>query len=317
MIDAMSGTDVHQHLWPEELLALLGRRRRPPHLRREGSDWVVRLRGEPEAVVDLTAHRPARRLESLAADGLGRALVCNSSPLGIEALPGDEADPLIRAFNDGALALPPAFGTWGALVLDPPDHEAVDDLLDRGAAGVSLPAGAVADRDGLDRVRLVLDRLESRSAPLLVHPGPAPWTVAGPGSDDGPAWWAGLTSYVAQMNSAWHAFAAWGRRAHPELRVVFAMLAGGAPLHSERLAARGGPAAAATDPLTFYDTSSYGVRALDATVRVVGVDQLVHGSDRPVVDPPATQLLGAAAQQAMRGRNVERLLAPRLQAVAA
>jgi len=88
-----------------------------------------------------------------------------------------------------------------------------------------------------------------------------------------------MTSYVAQMNAAWHAFVAFARPEHPRLRVVFALLAGGAPFHLERLAARGGPAERAHDPLLFYDTSSYGPRAIDTAARFVGVDQLVHGSD--------------------------------------
>jgi hypothetical protein len=92
------------------------------------------------------------------------------------------------------------------------------------------------------------------------------------------------------------------------LRVVFAMLAGGAPLHLERLAARGGPAARAFDRNLFYDTSSYGSRAIDAMVRVVGIDQLVHGSDRPVVaPPPAPGPLGVAAWEAMTRSNPARL----------
>ena len=72
-----------------------------------------------------------------------------------------------------------------------------------------------------------------------------------------------------------------GRAAHPRLRVLFAALAGLAPLHAERLAARGGPADAAHDPLVFYDTSSYGPAALAAMRAAVGPDALVHGSDRP------------------------------------
>jgi predicted TIM-barrel fold metal-dependent hydrolase len=117
-----------------------------------------------------------------------------------------------------------------------------------------------------------------------------------------------MTSYVAGMNAAWHAYAAWGRLSHPGLRVVFAMLAGGAPLHFERNAARGGPAEAVFDERLFYDTSSYGARALDAAVRIVGIDQLVYGSDRPVVHPPGPDLLGEAAGEAMANANVRRLL---------
>ena len=110
------------------------------------------------------------------------------------------------------------------------------------------------------------------------------------------------------MNAAWHAFLAVGRPAFPVAARLFAMLAGLAPLHRERLAARGGPAGRAVDRLTFYDTSSYGPRAIDAMLRVVGVDQLVHGSDRPVIDPPDSSALGDAVERSLRERNPARLL---------
>jgi hypothetical protein len=148
----------------------------------------------------------------------------------------------------------------------------------------------------------VLAVLAERDAPLFVHPGPAPAGGAVP------AWWPALTAYVAETAAAWHAFLAWGRPAHPDLRVIFALLAGLAPLHHERLRARGGPPGAVHDPRVFYDTSSYGREALDAMVRAVGVDQLVHGSDRPVTAPLAGTPLGPAAAAAMREVNPARLL---------
>jgi hypothetical protein len=86
------------------------------------------------------------------------------------------------------------------------------------------------------------------------------------------------------------------------------MLAGLAPLHAERLALRGGPAAGALDPGLFYDTSSYGPRAIDAMADLVGLDQLVSGSDRPVVDPPLRPPLGDDAHTLMTVHNVHRLL---------
>ena len=104
-----------------------------------------------------------------------------------------------------------------------------------------------------------------------------------------PLWWAALTRYVAQMQAAWLTFSTAGRRDHPRLRVLFAMLAGGAPLHAERLAARGGPPLDVRDPLTFYETSSYGPAAIDAVGRRVGSGQLVYGSDRPVIEPTRTE----------------------------
>jgi predicted TIM-barrel fold metal-dependent hydrolase len=83
------------------------------------------------------------------------------------------------------------------------------------------------------------------------------------------------------------------------------MLAGLAPLHRERLTARGGQAA--SDPGVFLDTSSYGARAVDAVLREVGVDRLVHGSDRPVVAPHELPF-GDAVAVALRVRNPARLL---------
>ncbi len=243
-----------------------------------------------------------------------------SSPLGIEGLARDEAEPLLRAHNDGLLELGGPFGVWGAVALRPPRAADVDALLDAGAVGLSLPAGALCGPADLARCAGLLERLELRDAPLLVHPGPNPWRTWRPqayAEGDVPGWWPAMTRYVADMNAAWHAFVAFGRARHPRLRVVFAMLAGGAPLHSERLVARGGPAGAIADENLFYDTSSYGARTIDAVVRCVGIDQLVYGSDRPVVDALPAAPLGPAAREVMVGANVARLLGHRRVAVAA
>jgi hypothetical protein len=311
-------TDVHQHLWPEALVTALTWRREPPFIRRSANEWLLRLPDEPTHRFDPAAHDPALRAQQLAGDGVQRALLAISSPLGIECLPRDEAEPLLEAHNAGLLALGPPFGVWGAVSLRPPDPGDVDRLLDAGAIGVSLPAGALSGPRGFDRCGPLLERLERRGAPLLIHPGPGPWSGAPtPAEPATPAWWPAMTRYVADMNSAWHAFAAFGRPQHPGLSVVFAMLAGGAPLHGERLATRGGPAHALADARVFYDTSSYGERTIDALVRCVGVDQLVYGSDRPVVEPLRACPLGTAAAAAMVAGNVARLLGGVRSAVAA
>ena len=56
-------------------------------------------------------------------------------------------------------------------------------------------------------------------------------------------------------------------------------------------------------PNLFFDTSSYGRRALEVCVETFGVEQLVHGSDAPVIDPLPTL-------RAIRGfgESVERLV---------
>lgn len=301
--------DVHQHLWPERLLAELARRREAPRLRRRREGWVVDVPGEPEAAVELADHDPELRVDLLRADGLDRAYVALSSPLGIEALPPDAARPLLDAWHDGAAALPDQLGAWAAPSVSEPDPDHLGGLLDRGFAGACLPAEALVSAAGFDRCGSLLELLDARGAPLLVHPGPGPDTLGLPATDTTtavvPSWWPAITRYVAAMNAAWHAFARYGRPSHPRLRVCFAMLAGLAPLHRERLLARGGHHA--TDPDVFLDTSSYGPRAIDAMIRELGVDALAHGSDRPVT-PPQELALGDAVGLALRVRNPGRLL---------
>jgi hypothetical protein len=115
-----------------------------------------------------------------------------------------------------------------------------------------------------------------------------------------------MVAYVQQMHQAWFAFKVHGRPRHPRLRVCFAILAGLAPLHGERFAARGG-ARGIVDADAFVETSSYGPRAIDSTVRVLGIDVVVLGSDRPYAPPPAAAL-GQAADHAIRTTNPLRLL---------
>jgi hypothetical protein len=287
-------TDLHQHLLPEALIGALTRRTAPPRLVADGRSPRLELAGEPPSALHVADHDPDARAAEAARDGIDRIVVSLSTALGIEGLPADEAQPLLAAFNDGILELGGPFELWGT-ALTPAD---VDALLDAGARGITLPALALID----GRADALLDRLEARDAPLFVHPGPAS------ASPSAPSWWPAMTDYVAQMSAAWHAFAARGRPRHPRLRVVFAMLAGCGPLHAERLAARGGPAEAIHDPLVWFDSSSYGARTLDSMLRMVGVDRLVHGSDRPVIAASDPHALGDAVEHALTIGNPERVL---------
>lgn len=270
-------------------------------LLRHRDGWALRLQGEPESPVDLVDHDPDRRAALVRADGLDRALVAPSVPLGLELLPAAQAEPLLASYHEGVQGLPGEFGAWAAVGVEEPDAEALAGLLDAGFVGACVPAGALSSPEGVERLGPVLETLEGRGAPLFVHPGPVPPADVA----RMPVWWAALTGYVAEMHAAWHGFAVWGRPAHPRLRVCFAMLAGLAALQRERLVARGGRAVA--DPDVFLDVSSYGKRAVDAVLREVGVDRLVEGSDRPVVDAGDLDL-GDAVRTALRERNPARLL---------
>ncbi len=288
--------DVHQHLWPPPLIEALRSRSRPPRLR----GWTLELAGEPDYQVDPRDHDVDLRQAAAADGGLDLALVSLSSPLGIELLAPAESRELLDAYHDGALELPEPFGAWAAACLSEVDPDAVARELARGFVGLQLPANALADERAYARAAPLLNVLEDAGRALFIHPGPARVPR------DAPDWWPTIVSYVQQMHEAWYAFRAFGRPRHRRLRVCFAMLAGLAPLHGERFLARTRQRTV-VDENVFLDVSSYGMRAIDATVRVLGIDALVEGSDRPYASPDLPDL-GAAALSAICGANPLRLL---------
>jgi hypothetical protein len=306
--------DVHQHVWTEPLVQALARRDELPFVRDEHGLTVLFLEGERPYVIERSSETADARAALVREDGLVGALVCLSSPLGIEGLRRRHALALIDAYHDGALELGQPFGVWGSLVLDGADPGDVDDVLERGCVGVSLPAGAFGSIEGLGRLRGVLHALEAADAPLFVHPGPGLGgsrslaAASGEPSLADPLWWSALTLYVSEMQAAWLAFVSAGRAEHPRLRVIFSMLAGLAPLHAERLRSRGGGLGdRAADPLIFYETSSYGPAAVGQLAGAVGSEQLLYGSDRPVADPREHEIAGALDWDAV-GRATQRAL---------
>jgi 6-methylsalicylate decarboxylase len=283
---ALMHTDLHQHVWTEPLLDALAARRCAPFVRRSSDRLtVLHCAGELPCVIDEPAESRAARARLLADDRLDQAVVAISTPIGIEMLAPEAANGLITAHLDGVLALGQGFRAWGPIPARDPEPAAVDAVLARGCVGVSLPASALADRSALEAALPALAHVQACGVPLFVHPG---GFAAREACLDDPLWWTALTGYVSQMQAAWLTFGAFGRRELPGLRVLFAMLAGGAPLLAERLAARGGPTIDLHDRETFYDTSSYGPMIVEAMARWVGPGQLVYGSDRPVIEPVMT-----------------------------
>lgn len=295
---------MHQHLWPAPLVDALRARSSPPMLR----GWTLHLVGEPAFEVAPRDHDPALRAERDLADGRARVLVSLSTPLGIEELPATEAEPLLEAWHEGAAALPRPFDHWAAVRTpgpgEPHDLEALDRAAAGGAVGLQLGAHLLASPRALEQHAPLLQHCATLGLPVLVHPGPVPAVV------DAPGWWPAVAQYPAQLQAAWWAWTAVGRSLLPGLRIAFAAGAGLAPVHHERLAARGGPRRA-VDPDVFVDTSSYGHQGIDALVRALGIDAVVLASDRPYAEPAdeavGTQL-GEAALHAIARTNPARLL---------
>ncbi len=276
----MGAIDIHQHFWPTEFIAALAERDGFPRL--EGN---VLFLPEGAYEVDLDDHLFERRLALLEAADIDVAVVSLQPTFGLEALAADERARLEGVWEDGMLEVAAVSGgRIVALAASRPRD---------GFAGVSVGADTLAD---LDALAPVLDALGG-SGFLFIHP------VAGSPVPGAPSWWPALVDYTAQMQRAYFAWLAGGQSRWPNVNVVFAILAGGAPIQLERLASRGVDVRTILYPNLFFDTSSYGRRALEVCIETFGVEQLVHGSDAPVIDPLPTL-------RAIRGfgESVERLV---------
>lgn len=284
--------DVHQHLWPEPFVAELSRRARPPRL--HGS--TLQLAGEGEFEVDLAAHDLDARLLELDRDGIEQTVVSLQPTLGIDALPEDEAEQLRDAYHDGIRELERAAG--GRI------RSLASGVVLAGFVGTTVPAGALGD---LDALAPHLSALERDGGLLFVHPGPA----APPAGS--PSWWAAVVDYTAQMQAAYAAWVAQGADRWPDLRVIFAILAGGATMQLERLVSRGVDTRTVLYPNVYFETASYGRHALELCLAIHGVTQILYGSDRPVIDGGTTldalREFGDAVADAVLRDNPTRLLA--------
>ncbi len=297
---AAEAVDVHQHLWPEQLVDRLRARARAPYLR----GWTLPTDAEPAYEVDPVHHDVRRRIAADHEDGVGLACVSLSAPLGLERLVRPEATALIGAWHEGALELPDHFRPWASVPALDPDLDELAGLLRGRFAGVQLLATDLLSPAAWERAGDVLAVAERAGKPVFVHPGPE---TRQPLSGTLPAWWAPVVGYATQLQAAWWGWhAVRGRELFPRLRVLFAAGAGLAPVHHERHTARGGEPAT-IDRDVFLETSSYGPQALDALVRVLGIDVLALGSDRPYA-APLQRLLGDAATHAIRVVNPTRAL---------
>jgi len=279
--------DFHQHFWPEQLLSLLSRRPELPRLK--GTQLEL-----PEGTFELDPdeHRLERRIELLDRHGIDVAVVSLQPTIGWEMEPE-----LAETFDEGIPEVVAAAGGRIAAL----------------ACGEYRPGfvGACVSSYRLmgDLEELAVD-LQREGQLLFVHPGlPAPLPP------DVPPWWTAVVDYTTQMQAAYAAWLAGGATRYPDLPVLFALLAGGAPFQLERLAARGGDAEVARSANIYFEPSSYGPLALKLCLDCFGVERLVFGSDAPVLDPGETlralRKLGEEVTQKLCSENPTRLLGKR------
>ena len=275
--------DVHQHLWPEALIDALRARRERPRLR---GTMLELPSGDWEA--DLAAHALEARLALLDRHEIDVAVISCSPTL--------ELDGELRELYHEGIAEVVAASSGRLVAL------ACDSARD-GFAGASVAAWDLA---GLAALEPLLDELERRGSLLFVHPGPAAVPAGLPG------WWPAVVDYPTQMQAAYAVWIALYADRWPDLSVVFAILAGGAPIQLERLASRGVETRSVLRPNVYLDTASYGKRALELALATYGVEQLVFGSDAPVIELEPTlrsvRSFGQAVADVVCGENAARLL---------
>ena len=282
--------DLHRHLWPEELVRALAARTTPPFL---SGDTLVTCEGRYS--VDVEAHGAERCVAELDRDGLDVAIASLQPTLGISALPAPERDALHEAYDTGVDRLVAASGgrlrAFSAGGVRP------------GFAGLCVSAEAVLD---LPQLAPGLDELSAHRQILFVHPGPAR------PPEQAPPWWGPAIDYTAQMQAAYAAWLTDGAPRWPDIPVVFAILAGGAPFQLERLRSRGVDTRLLTGGNVHLDTASYGRLSLELCLAAYGVGHLVYGSDAPVIDAgptlAAVNALGKATADAICRHNPAALL---------
>jgi 6-methylsalicylate decarboxylase len=274
--------DVHQHLLPAPVVEALRARSEPPRV--VGRSLELREGSFPfeERDNDL-----AERIAVLDRDETDVAVVSLAPTLEVEEHPE-----LREAYHEGIRDLVAHAG--GRL------RAFASGVCLEGFAGACVSAQALVG--GLGDLSAELARA---GQVLFVHPGP-------PGSPpaSAPPWWTAVVDYTAQMQAAFISWLAGDGARDPELDVIFAVLAGGAPIQLERLRSRGG-AAPAAGARVHLDTASYGPRALRLCADALGADRLVFGSDVPVL-PAAPTLqalaaLGDAAVSSARSESPSRL----------
>jgi 6-methylsalicylate decarboxylase len=310
-------TGIHEHLLPPALIEKLRRRSVPPLLEGNGHSPTLRLKHELGGPVDLAKHDPENRIAAMDDAGIDRTVISLSTPYGIEALPADESLDLIRAYHDGIAEIAAGSGgrllAWAAVPLTAGDDglAELERALDAGMVGASVASEALSTPQRVEAMAPALELLERRGRAMFVHPGPAPDTEPYSLEPGTPKWWPNLAVYPGLSLAAFFAWRVAGADRHPGLRVCFAVAGGGAPFMEERWRTFSGEAGH-IDRNIYVDTASFGRLALECALATYGVEQVVFGTDVPVISPAPVSLalsaLGPAAEQAVVQRNPVRLL---------
>ncbi len=191
--------DVHQHLWPDELVDRLRARTRPPYLR----GWTLHTDGEPPYDVDADGPRPRDPGRGRPRRG-GRLSPASASPRRSASRRCPRPRRRARwstAWHRGRARCRDHFRAWASVPATDPDlgRAAPACCGDPRFVGLQLPATQLLSPAAWERAARCCGG-RAADKPVLVHPGPVPGARS---RAPIPGWWAPVVGYVAQLQAAW------------------------------------------------------------------------------------------------------------------
>jgi predicted TIM-barrel fold metal-dependent hydrolase len=325
--------DVHTHYVPAALADALRQRTEPPCIEPEpgGGERFVMPIGSlafTPAFVDMD-----QRLDFMDDHGVDVQLLSFPGLFGLDSLPADEAEPLLRLFNDDLATLcarhPGRFAGLAALPIADMDLAIAElrrGMESLGLAGAILPVNGFVTEDHAAAFAPLFEAADALGAHLFVHPGRRPDEVPPPGAPVPPA---------PDQAIARRALEVQHRVAHAMVTLLFtdfldpyasvsvhvANLGGTLPMVIERMdhvvetRAPEMPLFTSRARRLHVDCSSLGSHAIEIAASVFGHDRLLMGTDCPIfrTDWTLRAIAGArltdAERAAIRHDNAARLLA--------
>jgi predicted TIM-barrel fold metal-dependent hydrolase len=294
-------TDFHAHWIPDALAAVLRKREAKPRIA-PGADGDERFYIHRESLAFGRAYGDlAGRLRFMDEHGVGRQLLSLAGLFGIDCLPGAEALPLVRCFNDATAAAcrahPGRFVGLAALPLADM-ATAVAELTrarrELGFAGAILPCDGFLSGAVAQSMRPLFEAGQKLGAHFFLHPGPLPEALAA-GVEPPPV----ITDNADIRHTTLNIQARISQvmvtllftdflDPYPDVTVHVANLGGTLPFviermdHVSRERTPDAPPPSTRLRRVHVDCASLGPRAIELAVAVFGADRVVLGTDCPI-----------------------------------
>ncbi|MCB1343410.1 MAG: amidohydrolase family protein [Pseudooceanicola sp.] len=296
----MQRIDMHAHYYGGGLVEFLSGRKQRPFLR----DGVMMAMNGPFPFApdhwDVSVG-----LERMAAMGLTRRMLTFPGALCVDSLPAGEVAGPIAAFNEHLAGLRGARLT-GLAGLPLADMELAARELRRvrrelRLPGVILPSDYFNTVEDARRLGPVLQAASEEGCLVMLHPGPMAGMAPAPLAADFPQYRTSVIQLQAQAAQTALTVVLGGLlEAYPGVRFQVVNLGGTLPFVFERLEAvarhRNPDQPFPTGDLRriWYDCASLGPRALEAAVKLYGVERIMLGSDFPIFHDDPWEALARA-----------------------